>query len=117
MTQHNIQRIGTNQRMSKIVIHNGTAYLCGQVGKPEDGIEAQVREALSRVDQLLESCGTSKENLLQVIVWLKNMEDFDAMNQIWENWLPEGHAPARACGTAELANPNLLVEFTCIAAV
>ena len=55
--------------------------------------------------------------MLQVIVWLKTMDDFDAMNRVWEDWVPEGHAPARACGRADLASDELLVEFTVTAAM
>jgi enamine deaminase RidA (YjgF/YER057c/UK114 family) len=111
-----VERHGTTRRMSKIVIHNDTVYLCGQVGNRGDTIEAQCHEALSRVDALLNEAGSSKENMLQVIVWLKTMDDFDAMNKIWEAWVPEGCAPARACGRAELASGQLLVEFTVTAA-
>jgi len=53
---------------------------------------------------------------LQVIVWLKTMDDFDAMNAVYEAWVPEGCAPARACGRVEMASPELLVEFTVTAA-
>jgi len=50
-----IERISTNNRMSKIVKHNGTAYLCGQVAKERNGdIHAQVTGMLEKVDELLE---------------------------------------------------------------
>ena len=55
--------------------------------------------------------------MLQVIVWLKSMDDFEAMNLIWEEWVPEGAAPARACGQSALASEELLVEFIVTAAV
>ena len=51
-----IERIETSARMSKIVKHNGVAYLCGQVGDGETVIE-QTRDCLSRVDALLEKAG------------------------------------------------------------
>ena len=111
-----IQRYHTSDRMSKIVIHNDTIYLCGQVGTRGDSIEEQCREALSRVDDLLREAGSSKTNILQAIVWLRSMDDFEAMNKIWEAWVPRGFAPARACGTAEMASKELLVEFTVTAA-
>jgi hypothetical protein len=70
--------------MSKIVIHNGTVYLCGQVGNRGESIEAQCAEAFRRIDGLLAEAGTSNERMLQVIVWLKTMDDFDAMNRAYE---------------------------------
>lgn len=111
-----ITRLHTNARMSKIVKHAGTIYLCGQVGSGKDVAE-QTRDCLSRVDALLREAGSSKMHILQAIVWLAHMSDFDAMNEVWDAWVPEGHAPARACGEARLAGSDLLVEVTVTAAV
>ena len=53
-----IERISTNSRMSKIVKHNGTAYLCGQVAKDRNAdIHTQVTGMLEKVDELLETAG------------------------------------------------------------
>lgn len=111
-----IERKHTNARMSRIVKHNGTVYLCGQVGSGANVAE-QTRDCLSRVDTLLAEAGSSKEHILQAIVWLAHMSDFDAMNEVWDAWVPEGHAPARACGEARLAGSGLLVEVIITAAV
>ncbi|KPN63857.1 Enamine deaminase RidA, house cleaning of reactive enamine intermediates, YjgF/YER057c/UK114 family [Aliiroseovarius crassostreae] len=110
-----IERIETGQRMSKIVKHNGVAYLCGQVG---DGatVTEQTRDCLSRVDALLEKAGSSREQMLQVVIWLSDMADFAEMNAVWDAWVPTGHAPARACGEAKLARPELKVEIIVTAA-
>lgn len=111
-----IERIETGQRMSKIVKHNGVAYLCGQVGAG-DTVAEQTRDCLSRVDALLEKAGSSREHILQAIVWLSDMADFDEMNAVWDVWVPEGHAPARACGEAKLARDVLKVEIIVTAAI
>lgn len=110
-----IERIEIGQRMSKIVKHNGVAYLCGQVGAG-DTVAEQTRDCLSRVDALLERAGSSREQILQAIVWLSDMADFAEMNSVWDAWVPEGHAPARACGEAKLARPELKVEIIVTAA-
>jgi enamine deaminase RidA (YjgF/YER057c/UK114 family) len=44
------------------------------------------------------------------------MQDFKAMNAVWDAWVPEGHAPARACVQASMARPELLVEISVVAA-
>jgi enamine deaminase RidA (YjgF/YER057c/UK114 family) len=44
------------------------------------------------------------------------MSYFAEMNTVWDNWLPEGHAPARACVTASMAREALLVEISVVAA-
>ncbi|MBO9401969.1 MULTISPECIES: RidA family protein [unclassified Shimia] len=111
-----IERIHTGTRMSKIVIHNQVAYLCGQVGAG-DTVAEQTRDCLARVDALLEEAGSDREHILQAIVWLSDMSDFAEMNEVWDAWVPEGHAPARACGEAKLARDVLKVEVIVTAAV
>ncbi|MBT8155355.1 RidA family protein [Epibacterium ulvae] len=111
-----IERLHTGQRMSKIVKHNGTAYLCGQVGNAGDTVAEQTRECIRRIERLLEEAGSSKEQILQVVIWLADMADFAEMNAVWDVWVPEGHAPARACGEAKLARPELKVEMIVTAA-
>ena len=110
-----ITRIDTSARMSKIVKHNGVAYLCGQVGAGET-VADQTRDCLARVDALLDTAGSSREQMLQAIIWLADMKDFAEMNAVWDAWVPEGHAPARACGEAKLARDVLKVEIIVTAA-
>ena len=111
-----IERIETGQRMSKIVKHGGVAYLCGQVGAGESIID-QTQDCLARVDALLKQAGSSREHILQATIWVADMADFAQMNAVWDAWVPEGHAPARACGEAKLARPELKVEVIVTAAV
>jgi len=111
-----IERLHTTERMSKIVKHNGTVYLCGQVGSGETVTE-QTQDCLSRVDSLLTEAGSSREHILQAIIWLSDMSYFAEMNEVWNAWVPEGHAPARACGEAKLAREVLKVEIIITAAV
>ena len=111
-----IERLHVGSRMSKIVRHNGVVYLCGQVGNAGDSVTDQTRECLRRVETLLAEAGSGPEQILQAIVWLADMADFDEMNAVWDAWVPDGHAPARACGEARLARPGLLVEIIVTAA-
>ncbi len=111
-----ITRIHTGERMSKIVKHNGTVYLCGQVGGAEGTVADQTAECLRRIDALLTEAGSSKEQILQAIIWVADMADFADMNAVWDAWVPAGHAPARACGETKLARPELKVEIIITAA-
>ena len=111
-----IDRIHTSDRMSKIVKHNGVAYLCGQVGAG-DTVAEQTADCLARVDALLREAGSDREHMLQAIIWLSDMADFAEMNAVWDVWVPKGHAPARACGEAKLARDVLKVEVIVTAAV
>lgn len=111
-----IERMETGERMSKIVKHNGVVYLCGQVGAGESVAE-QTADCLSRIDQLLEQAGSDKEHILQAIIWISDMSYFAEMNEVWDNWVPKGHAPTRACGEAKLARDVLKVEIIITAAI
>lgn len=113
-----ITRHHSNQRMSQIVIHGDTVYLAGQVAKdPAADVQQQTREVLAKIDALLAEAGSDKSRLLSAQVWLASIGHFAQMNEIWDAWVPEGHAPARACIEARLANPDLLVEIGVIAAL
>ncbi len=112
-----ITRMETTDRMSKIVIHQDTVYLCGQVADNGDApIGPQTENMLAKVEKLLGQAGSGKENILSATLYLRDMKDFAGMNAIWDKWIPEGHAPARACVEARLARPDLLVEVSVIAA-
>jgi enamine deaminase RidA (YjgF/YER057c/UK114 family) len=112
-----IERKETKQRMSRIVTHQGTVYLCGQVcADATQGIEKQTQTMLDKVDKLLQSANSDRKHMLSATIYIKDMRDFAVMNTVWDNWLPEGHAPARACVQASMARPELLVEISVIAA-
>ncbi len=113
-----IERIETNDRMSRIVKHNGTVYLCGQVcADATKGITEQTQTMLDKVEALLLQAGSSKEHMLSATVYLKTMADFSAMNTVWDAWVPKGFAPARACVQAAMARDVLLVEISVVAAL
>ncbi len=112
-----IKRIETKARMSRIVKHNGTIYLCGQVcADAEKGISEQTQTMLDKVESLLETAGSDKEHMLSATIYLKTMDDFAEMNAVWDAWVPEGYAPARACVEASMARDALLVEISVVAA-
>ncbi len=112
-----ITKMQVGERMSRIVIHNGTVYLCGQVGCESPTVQEQATTMLSRVDSLLSEAGTSRERILSATIYLRDMKDFAAFNDIWDAWVIPGAPPARACVEARLARPNLLCEVSIIAAL
>jgi enamine deaminase RidA (YjgF/YER057c/UK114 family) len=114
----NIERHHVGPRMSKIVRYNGLVFLCGQTssGASLETIEDQTQAVLRKIDDLLAEVGSGKSRLLQAQIHLRDMADFDAMNRVWEAWIPSGAAPARATVQARLASPELRVEITVIAA-
>lgn len=113
-----IKRYETKKRMSKVVIHNEIAYLCGQVAKDRTkNIKEQTTSMLKNVEEILESINSDKSKILSATIYLKDMELFSEMNEIWDNWVEEGYAPARACVEAKMSSSELLVEISVVAAV
>lgn len=107
----------SGQRMSQIVIHGDTVYLSGQVGDVDTDITTQTQTVLAKIEKLLTDAGSSKEHLLSATIWLKTMDDFTAMNAVWDEWVKDVIPPARACGESRLAHDSLLVEITITAAI
>lgn len=113
-----IKRMETNDRMSRIVIHNQTVYLCGQVAEDASkGIVAQTKSMLGKVDSLLEKAGSGRDLILSATIYLRDIKDFDQMNSVWDSWVPKRGTPARACVEARLADADLLVEVSVVAAI
>ncbi|PNQ04835.1 RidA family protein [Sphingobium sp. SA916] len=111
-----ITRIDRGPRMSEAVIHGDTIYLAGQIGAPGESVTAQTRAVLAEIDALLERTGSSRNHMLRAQIWLADMDDFAEMNAVWDAWIADAEAPARATGEAKLASPDYKVEIIVTAA-
>ncbi|RQW63569.1 RidA family protein [Vibrio viridaestus] len=112
-----IERIESTDRMSRIVKHNGTIYLCGQTaGDAAWDIAEQTQRCLDKIDALLEKAGSNRDKILSVTIYIRDMKDFAAMNEVWDAWIANSEKPARACVEARMARDVLLVEMSVIAA-
>lgn len=112
-----ITRIEPGPRMSGAVIHNGIAYLSGQVGTPGASVTVQTETVLAEIDRLLAAAGTDKTRLLTAQIWLADIGTFAEMNAVWDAWVAPGNTPARWTGEAKLAAPEYTVEIIVTAAV
>ena len=113
-----IKRHETKKRMSRAVIHNNTVYLCGQVAKDyTKGMKEQTITTLEKIDELLAEVGSNRDKILSATIYIKDMSLFQDMNGVWDNWVNEGFAPARACVEAKMASEDILVEVSIVAAV
>ena len=72
---------------------------------------------LDSIDTFLAEAGTDKTRILSITIFLKDIDDRDGMNKVWDAWVPAGKSPARACVEAKLYSPDVLVEMTVIAAL
>ncbi|ENX22549.1 hypothetical protein F892_01791 [Acinetobacter vivianii] len=113
-----IQRLRSGARASQVVISGQRIETAGLVAKCTDkGITEQTSCVLEQLEQLLEEAGADKNRIIRVQIWLANMQDFEAMNQVYDAWVKEIDKPARACVGAQLATPDYLIEIQATAVV
>ena len=96
---------------------NGFVFTAGQVGAdPRTGqvagpdVAAQTRQAIENVRAILEAAGSSLEQLVKTTVFLSDMRNFEQMNAVYREMIPEPR-PGRSTVEARLARPELLVEI------
>lgn len=117
MTQ-GLRRFHVGDRLSEMTIYNGTVYLAGQVASDAtQDIRGQTKQVLAAIDKLLAEAGTDKAHILMCQIFIVDLADFPAMNEIWEDWLPPGDAPPRATVQAILAKPGWKIELVVTAAI
>lgn len=115
----NIHRIEIGSRLSEVVVHDGRVFLSGQTADDSSQcVRGQTRQILDAIDRLLRSAGTDRARVLFAHIWLRDLADFDAMNEVWEEWVPKGRAPARATVAADiLGGAGVKVEIAVQAAL
>ena len=112
-----IKYIQSGPRMSQAVAYGGMVHIAGQVANDRKaGIEGQTRDVLAKIEALLAEAGTNKSRLITVNIFLPQIGDFEAMNRIYDAWVVPERLPARACVEARLADPDLRIEITAVAA-
>ena len=104
---------------SQAVRHNGLIIASGQIAlDPKTGIlnttsiKTETSQILKNVDSLLDSCNLKRENILKCSIFLKNMDDFDKVNEVYSDFFKEPY-PARE--TVEVArlpkDANIEISF------
>lgn len=113
-----MKRIDSNSRRSRAVVVGNTVYLGGQVADDWSAdIRVQTTQTLAKIDELLSQCGSSRDRIVSATIWLKSMDDYDGMNEIWDGWIDPANPPARACGEVRLAHDDMRVEIIATAIV
>ena len=117
-----IERRNVGKRLSDLVIYapppgGRLVYLAGQVAEDRNAdIDDQTRSVLRQIDRLLGEAGCDKTRILSATIYLASMDDYAAMNAVWDAWVPQGETPARATVEARLAHPAYRVEMQIVAA-
>jgi enamine deaminase RidA (YjgF/YER057c/UK114 family) len=112
-----ISRLGIGARMSQATFWNGLLITSAQVAKDFDlDAAGQTTQVLEKIDALLSEAGLSKERVLSATIWLSDINDYAAMNSVWDSWIPKASPPARACVEARFSSPRIKVEIQITAA-
>ncbi|MDP4613656.1 MAG: RidA family protein [Limnohabitans sp.] len=112
-----IQRLHVAARYSEAAVFNGVVYLAGMVPECEaTDIRSQTADVLQQIEQRLAEAGSDKTRILRTQIYLQDIADITAMNEVWDAWVVAGSAPPRATVQAALANPAYLIEVVVTAA-
>lgn len=106
---------------SQGVIANGFIFTAGQVPLvpgtkefAEGGIQEQTRQSLNNVKAILEAAGTDLAHIVKVTVFLQNMDDFAAMNEVYAEFFTENH-PARSAVQVAKLPLGAMIEIEAVA--
>jgi 2-iminobutanoate/2-iminopropanoate deaminase len=108
--------------LSPAVKIGNLVYTAGQVGiDPKTdklagpGITEQTRQVMDNIKMLLEAAGSSMDKIVKCLVFITDMKDFQAMNEVYKTYF-KSNPPARSCvQVSALARPELIVEIEAIA--
>lgn len=104
---------------SQAIIAGNLLFTSGQIpidpatGAIPEGVEAQARQALTNVKNLIEASGASMDKVVKTGVFIKNMEDFAKINEIYAEFFTEPY-PARSCVEVARLPKDVLLEVETI---
>ena len=99
-----------------LIIASGQLPIDPATGAFPEGIAAQTKQSLTNVKAVLEAAGTDMDHVLKTTVFLKDMNDFGAMNEVYATFFTEGKFPARSAVEVARLPKDALVEIEVIAA-
>ena len=120
---------GQKQRFARSVIAGDFVFLSGSSGRTletgevsSDDVKVQAEVALDKIRLALEEAGTSMENIVKVVIYFKDMKDYETVKQTEYTYWKE-HAPtlceeppaSTVCQVVSLSKTNMLVEFDVVA--
>jgi 2-iminobutanoate/2-iminopropanoate deaminase len=109
------------QMITSLIVHNGLIYISGQ-GANDAGdvkgadIESHTTKVMNNVKKLVEAGGGTMDSILQLTVYLGNLDYYDGMNKVFKTYFPHG-GPARTTVSVAGVPGKSLLEINCIAAV
>ena len=105
---------------SQAIISGNLVYTSGQIpvnpdtGDIPEGINAQAHQVFTNIKNLLADSGSNIENTIKTTVFIQNMEDFSAVNEIYASYFTKPY-PARSCVQVAKLPKGVLLEVEAIA--
>ena len=99
-----------------LVITSGQLPIDPATGAFPEGIQAQTRQSLTNVKAILTEAGTDMDHVLKTTVFLSDMNNFAAMNEVYATFFTEGSYPSRSAVEVARLPKDALVEIEVIAA-
>ncbi|MDX2106263.1 MAG: RidA family protein [Candidatus Melainabacteria bacterium] len=116
-TEHAPKAIGP---YSQAVKANGFVYVSGQIPiNPKSGelvksgIADEVHQVMKNLSAIVEKSGSSLSKVLKTTIYLKDMNDFDAVNKVYGEYFTD-HKPARACVQVAKLPKDVSVEIDAV---
>lgn len=101
-------------RAGDYIFVSGQGGFIDAEGREVKGIEAQTKQCLENIKQILETAGASLADVVKVTIFLGNVADYDKMNEVYQSYFPQNY-PTRSASVTGLVMPNMLIEMECIA--
>ena len=102
------------QKVGDLLFTSGQIPLNPSTGELVTEIKAATKQSLENIKAILEAAGTSLENVVKTVVYIKNMNDFGDVNEVYSEYFKE-NAPARSCVEVARLPKDALVEIEAIA--
>src|SRR5699024_9716664 len=97
-----------------MIFTSGVIPVNPQTGEIPQGVEAQADQAIRNLSNLLEEAGSSTEKVIKTTVFIKDMNDFGKINEIYAKYFT-GVYPARSCVEVARLPKDVLIEIEAIA--
>lgn len=109
--------------ISQAIVHGDTVYVSGQTGIDpatgnivEGGVAAETRQALENIDAILTAAGTSFDDVVKATVYVAEMNDFQTVNEVYEDFVSKPFPARSAVEVSDLAM-EFAIELDVIAAL
>ncbi|MBQ6846416.1 MAG: RidA family protein [Oscillospiraceae bacterium] len=102
--------------LGDMVFTSGQIPVNPETGEIPEGVKAQAEQAFSNLKNLIEASGGKMANVIKTTVFIKNMEDFATINEIYASYF-EAPYPARSCVEVARLPKDVLLEVEAVAKI